>query len=540
VTVQLPRLREIRAMLWRLARVCAVAATMIAILDPAQQAAAHASLLSALPADGVTIPAAPTTFELEFNEPVSPLVMRLIRPNGQAATLTNVTAENKTVTIAAPEMAEAGSYVLSWRVISADGHPVGGVVSFAVGHPSSGVIAPAAEGATAVHAAIWVVQFLLAIGLFIGVGGAFFVAWLAAKWPLPRQGILVAIMTCALLATLVSIPLQGLDALAEPLGDALQPGVWAAGFGTSWGVTTVIAAATLVAGLLALGFDNRTLTRALAMLALAGVGLALVASGHASTAVPRFVTIPAVFLHGVCVAFWIGSLLPLTVTVRTGDDIALERFSRLIPVPLALLTATGIALAYVQLDRLDALWTTGYGRVLSIKIALVLVLLALATLNRYALVPRLALSGARRLVAVIATEFVLAVGILGIVGLWRFTPPPVALAAAETTFIHFHGERAMASINLRPERGRGTSLSIAVSDADERPIAAKELEIVIWNPGAGIEPIRRSATPESDGEWRVVGLHIPIGGVWRMRVEILISDFDKVMLEDNVELPRAP
>jgi copper transport protein len=540
VTIQLPRLREARAVLCRVVRVCAVVAAMAITLDPAQQAAAHASLLSTLPADGVTIPTAPKTFELEFNEPVSPLVMRLIRPNGQAAALTNVKAEDRTVTIAAPEMTEAGSYVLSWRVVSADGHPVGGVVSFAVGYPSSSVVAPTAEGATAVHAAIWAAQFVLAIGLFIGVGGAFFVAWLAGKRPVPRQRIFVAVMTCALAATLVSIPLQGLDALAEPLGDAFRPEVWSAGFGTSWGVTAVIAAATLVAGLLALGLDNSAVTRALAMLALAGIGLALVASGHASTAMPRFVTIPAAFLHGVCVAFWIGSLLPLTFAVRAGDSVALERFSRLIPVPLVLLIATGVALAYVQLDRLDALWTTDYGRVLSIKIALVLVLLVLAALNRYALVPRLALSGARRLVAVIAAEFVLAVTILGIVGLWRFTPPPVALAAAETTFIHFHGERAMASINLTPERGRGASLSIAVTDTDERPITAKEVEIVIWNPGAGIEPIRRTAISEGDGEWRVAGLHIPIGGVWRMRVEILISDFDKVMLEDNVELPRAP
>jgi copper transport protein len=347
-------------------------------------------------------------------------------------------------------------------------------------------------------------------------------------------------MTCGLVATVVSIPLQGLDALAEPLRDVLQPRVWSAGFGTSWGLTAVLAAATLVAGLLALGFDKQAATRPLALLAFVGVGLALVASGHASTAEPRFATIPAVFLHGVCVAFWIGALLPLTTAVRAGDRLALERFSRLIPVPLFLLIASGIVLAFFQLDRLDALWTTNYGRVLSIKIAIVIALLALGALNRYALVPRLARSDTRRLVAVIATEFALAVAILGLVGLWRFMPPPVALAAAETTFIHFHSERAMAQIGVSPVRDHGASISVAVTDADEHPIAAKEVELVIWNPGAGIEPIRRSAISEGGGAWRIAGLRIPVAGVWRMRVEILIGDFDKVMLEDNVELPRVP
>jgi copper transport protein len=530
----------LRGARWRLICASIAVAVITVALNPARQASAHASLLSTLPAEGVTVPNAPKTFTLEFNEPVSPLVMRLVRPNGQIATLTDVTAQNKTVAVVAPEMAELGSYVLSWRVVSADGHPVGGIVNFAVGHQSSAVTPPPVEGAATVHAAIWAVQFVLALGLYIGAGGAFFVAWLAAKAPIARQGIFVALMTCGLAATLASIPLQGLDALAKPLSGLLRPEILAAGFATSWGGTAVVAAAALVAGSLALGFDNRTLARILAFLALAGIGLALVTSGHASTAEPRFVTIPAIFLHGVCVAFWIGSLLPLTVTVRGGDSIALERFSRLIPVPLILLIASGVVLAFVQLDRPDALWTTAYGRVLSIKIALVLVLLALGTLNRYALVPRLMQSGPRRLIAIITTEFVLAVAILGIVGLWRFTAPPVALATTEATFIHFHGEQAMTSITLKPVRDRGASLGILITDTDERPLGAKEVDVAVWNPSAGIEPIRRSASSEGDGKWRIDGLHIPVAGVWRMRVEILVSDFDRVMLEDNVELPRAP
>jgi copper transport protein len=525
---------------WRVACVCAATAALLITVYTSPPASAHASLLSTLPAEGLTLTIPPETFRLDFNEPVSPLVMRLVLPSGQVVNLANVVAQNNSVTVAAPAMPDQGSYVLSWRVISADGHPVGGVVTFAVGHPSSGVRAPPAAGAAAVHAAIWAMQFVLSFALFIGVGGAFFVAWLAAKRPLPRQGLLVAAMTCGIIGAAASIPLQGLDALAQPLREAWRPGIWAAGFATSWGSTVLLAVAALVAGLLALGLDHRPLARALALLALLGVGLALLASGHASTAEPRLLSAAAVFVHGVTIAFWIGSLLPLAIAVRGGDRVALERFSRLIPLPLLALIASGIALSFVQLDRPDALWTTDYGRVLTAKIAVVLVLLALATLNRYALVPRLAMTGTRRLVTVIATEFALAVVILGLVGLWRFMPPPRALAAAETTFIHFHAERAMAQINLTPERDRGASVSIDVTDSDLHPVAAKEVDLVIWNPGAGIEPIRSSATFEGGARWRIVGLHIPVAGVWRMRVEILISDFDKVMIEDNVELPRAP
>jgi copper transport protein len=526
--------------MWRRAILCAGLLTWFAALAAAGPVWAHASLLSALPADGVTIPNAPDILRLEFNEPVSPLIMRLVRPSGAVSTLTGVTAVNRTVKVTAPDMPEQGTYVLSWRVISADGHPVGGVVTFAVGHPSAGPVAPAVQGATAVHAAIWAAQLVLAVGLFIGVGGAVFVAWLMAKPPLPRQGLLALTLICGLIAAVVSVPLQGLDALALPLQDIARPSTWKEGFATSWGSTVLIAAAALAAALVVLRIENRTLARVLASLALAGTGLALVASGHASSAPPRLWSAAGVFLHGVCVAFWVGSLVPLIMTVRAGDSIALERFSRLIPGPLAVLIATGCALAWVQFDRLDALWTTDYGLVLTGKLAVVLVLLGLGALNRFVLVPRLKIAGPRRLVTVIAAESVLAVVILGIVGLWRFTPPPRALAATEATYIHLHAEPAMAQIELEPVRDRGASLSIAVTDDDSTPVAAKEVVIAIWNPSAGIEPIRRSAELATDGLWHVEGLRIPIAGVWRMRVEILVGDFDKVMVEDNVELPRAP
>jgi len=510
----------------------------VAALSPVRQALAHASLLSAVPADGVTLREPPKIFRLEFNEPVSPLPMRLVRPNGEVVALPEAAAENNIVTIAAAAMADQGSYVLSWRVVSADGHPVGGVVSFAVGHPSSGVRAPPVEGATAVHAAVWATQFVLAIGLFIGAGGAAFAAWLAAKRPLPRQKVLVVIMTVGLAAALVSVPMQGLDALARPLAEAWQPVIWAAGFATSWGLTVVVAVLTLVAGLAALGLPHRSLVLAAALLAM--IGFALVVSGHASTAAPRLLSVPAVFVHGVCVAFWIGSLLPLIVTVAAGDHVALTRFSRLIPLPLVFLVASGIVLACVQLDRPDALWTTDYGRVLSAKIFLVLLLLGLGALNRYALVPRLDTVGPRLLLRSMAVELGLAVAILGLVGLWRFTPPPRALAATETSYIHLHGAPAMAQIDLTPERDRGAAVNIEVSDDDFQPIAVKEVALVIWKPSEGIEPIRREAVPAGEGMWRIAGLRIPVGGVWRMRVEVLIDDFHKSMLEDNVELPRAP
>jgi copper transport protein len=254
-------------------------------------------------------------------------------------------------------------------------------------------------------------------------------------------------------------------------------------------------------------------------------------------------TAPAVFVHALCVAFWVGALAPLIGAVRDGDGAALARFSRIIPYPLAALVISGAALAFVQLDRIDALWTTNYGLVLSAKLTVVLALLMLAAANRYRLAPRFEAAGtaaAPPLTMSIKAEWALAVLILALVAVWRFTPPPRALAASEPASIHFHGRRAMAQIDVVPVRARGARVTIDVLDGAFRRLDVKDVTLAVSNRAVGIEPLRREATRGGDGLWRIEGLHIPIGGRWRLRVEILISDFDKVVLEDDVELPRAP
>ena len=99
---------------------------LLIALAPASEACAHASLVKAAPADGAVMPVPPATLTLTFNEPVSPLVVRLIGPDGAALAPIAVTAQDTTITISAPPALRRGTHVLSWRVISADGHPVGG------------------------------------------------------------------------------------------------------------------------------------------------------------------------------------------------------------------------------------------------------------------------------------------------------------------------------------------------------------------------------------------------------------------------------
>jgi copper transport protein len=531
----------------RLARLIALAAMVVVGLVPARLAFAHASLISAEPADGAVIALPPERLILIFNEPISPLALQLIDPAGQTTALTELAQHDATLIAKVPRRLGQGTHTLSWRVISADGHPVGGTVMFSVGHADA---RPPAVSATAadwpLRIAIWTARLALYVALFAGVGGALFAAWIAKARPLPGAGekIILAMLWGGLVVLPVSVGLQGLDALGVPLSSLFLFAVWKAGFDTTYGWTAMLALAGLLAALVSMRTHGNA-ARLLSLAALIGVGLALAASGHASSATPQSLMRPAVFLHVAAVAFWIGSLWPLAATqhgAATPARQALCRFSRIIPWAVVVLLVSGGVLAVVQIAAVEALWTTAYGYVFLAKMAAVLLLFALAGINRFLLTPRLeagdamAVRGFRRSVGM---EIAVALVILAIVAIWRFTPPPRALAAAASapTFIHFHAQAAMANVVLDPGRVGRSSATIRISDADDEPMTPKAVTLVFSQPAAGIEPMRRDAAYAGDSTWRVDDLLIPAPGRWHLGIEILVSDFEKITIEDDIQIP---
>jgi copper transport protein len=517
-----------------------ILAALLAALLGTGEALAHASLIQSDPTDRAVVAQPPQKLTLTFNEPVSPLVLRLLLPNGETIDLDNVTTAGAIVTVTPPAGPLRGTYLLSWRVISADSHPVGGALTFSIGEPSAPPALPQ-ESDIRLRGAIWLAKLLLYAGLFVGAGGVFYSRWIAIEPSAAWIGTTVRVaLSCGLLAALVSLGFQGLDVLSLPLSRIREAQAWQSGLATAYGLTACIAAVSLLLGLVAHAAKG-PLARWCAALSLAGVGAALAASGHAATARPQWATRPAVFLHGLSVAFWIGALAPLAASLagRNGRA-ALARFSRAIPAPVVVLVASGFLLAIVQLQRLDALWTTSYGWLLFAKLVAVSVLLALAATNRW-LTPRVIggdRTAARWLVRSLRAELALVALILGIVACWRFTPPPRSLfaAAAQPVHVHIHAAKAMADLQIEPESEAGRQITVSVLDGEFRPLAAKEVELVLSRPAAGIEPLRWAATRLDTTTWRIERVRLPATGRWHARIEILVNDFEKVAVEDDIDL----
>ena len=521
-------------------RLIAALATLLWVLCFATAASAHASLVSTQPGDGSVLALAPKTVQLRFSEAVTPAVIQLTDAEGRTRDDTAVRTVDATVVITLPENLPRGTQVISYRVISADGHPVAGSVVFSIGAATAAAAVPTNNNT--VSGLIWLARIGVYLGLFAGVGGAFFGSWIAPA----RAGsnVISAALIAGLGSAAASLGLQGLDLLNLPLRDIATAAPWQAAAATSLGPSLLIAIVAMTAGLVARRSASGSVSRAWSAVALAGVGLSLAASGHAATAPPQWLTRPSVFLHGVAVAFWVGALAPLAAMAwRPAEGLldALNRFSRLAAPVVGLLTLSGLALAIVQLQSFRALIETSYGILLSIKLALVAVLLALAALNRFRLTPALARDPAntRPLAQSILVECIVIAGILAVVSGWRFTPPPRALVAAAVTplAIHIHAENAMFQALVSPGTVGTDSFVLQLMNGDASPLAAKEAVLTLSLPERGIEPLERAATLGADGYWHVRDVPLPYPGRWHLRIDALVTDFEKITLEDEFDLP---
>lgn len=92
----------------------------------------------------------------------------------------------------------------------------------------------------------------------------------------------------------------------------------------------------------------------------------------------------AAAVHTLAAALWCGVLFGLVMTVRQRGQWArvLPRFSEMSLLCVAVLLVTGVLSAAVTLDSAAALYTTAYGRLLSAKVAMTVVLVALGWRNR--------------------------------------------------------------------------------------------------------------------------------------------------------------
>ncbi len=522
-------------------------------------------LLQQDPAADASLAVAPAEVRLDFDEAVSPVRVEVLDAAGRTVAGSDaVSVSGRQVHIRLPATLPVGRYLVSYRVISADSHPVGGSFVFAVGMPAldpgAAAESPAGIGASD---ALWPVLAALfrAVrygALLLGIGGAMFLLLIDAGGPAATGDRRVICGACgvAAIATLAALGVEGGAAMGAPLGSLLTPEIWRVGMGSSLGLSAGI---TLVGlALLALG-AYRPPNRLGAVLLAAGglVGLAgLLVTGHAATAAPRWLTVPAVGLHSLCAAYWLGSLPPLLCRLNTAPAglaaDSLRGFSHLALYAVPLLLGAGLALAWVQVATPAALLTTAYGGWLLVKLGLVAAVLGLAALNKLRLTPALARGepgAAARLQRSIGIELALLVGAVAATALLGQTVPPRALAdqarqhqhqpiaapAAGFTVATTAGAQ-MALVDVTPARPGRNRLTVTLLDAAGAPLAPQQLTVWLSDPAAGVEPSRHQALAVAPGQYAIAAAGLPLAGVWHVEIDALMTEFEQIRFTTEVPI----
>ena len=176
------------------------------------------------------------------------------------------------------------------------------------------------------------------------------------------------------------------------------------------------------------------------------------------------------------------------------------------------------------------------------KLSMVSVALLLGGYNRLALTPGVMkgdTAAASRMKAIIVAEIILVALVLAVTALWRFTPPPRALALRPpiVASVHMHSDAAMATVTFdQPSPGR-SSVEVSVATGDFEPLDPKEVTLKLASDDRSIAPFEVKLTHRSQGLWKAENVVLPENVEWTVKVEMLVSDFDLVTLEDRLILP---
>jgi copper transport protein len=519
------------------------------VLGTAAPAAAHAVLLATEPVDQSRLVSPPDRVTLEFSEPVSVSAggVRVYGGDQSRVDDGDVSTEDTVVSVGLDDEVAQGAYVVTYRVISADGHPVRGAFTFTVGE--SARVAPSivaqllSEGQDRPWEVVAaVLRFIAYAGVLMAAGGALFLTFVHDGKP--DRGTLTRIVITAAVAGAAALVL-GLAvraALVTGLGpaslfrDGVMGDVMADGVG--WSV------AAGLAGLIAIGVGvTRSGTGARLVTCLGAVVAAgsFALTGHTRVTAPAWLATVADAVHVIAGAAWFGGLvlLAITLAMRRGRPVAergalIVRYSGLAAWVLVAVVAAGLTLTWSEVRALRAATSTTYGWLLVAKLAVVAFVVGLAAWNRWGLLPRLAAeededdrrstaSLLRRTVTAEALALIVVVALTAL--LVNITPARIAAGVGTTFSTTVPLGDGSVNIVVDPNRVGRNSFHLFLSDSNGQAGQVEEMTVELSLPAADIGPLQRQPVDIGSGHWLLDTSDLSIGGRWQVDVIALVDQF---------------
>ncbi len=439
---------------WVAALLALTVALIATVLLGVGSASAHAYVETYVPDDGAVLAAAPEEIRVTFDADVEAPIAAIRVYDGDSQRVDTDAAhlapgDPRTVVGYVPGDLADGTYVVTWRARSFDGHTIIGTFQFSIGQAGAAADAAAvADETPAVLAGLgWLARVATAVGTIVSAGaGLLFLMALRRRprsWRRDQEGVRRLVRRASVVAfsatvvALVILPFEqagtsgfasapgraALDALVSPFGAA--------------------AVARLIALLpLALGLRTSSGELLLTLWAFALASLAI--DGHAATEAPVWLLLTSDMVHLVAAAAWVGGMAAAVIVVRerrrvedhVGAADVVGRFSATATIALGAVGVSGAMMAISMVRTPAAAVSTDYGRAMLVKLALVAIVVLVGAVNHWHLVPRIkagtdARRGLQRLGRSMRVEGALLLAVLGVTGVLVQLPTAVDEAGVD-------------------------------------------------------------------------------------------------------------
>jgi copper transport protein len=405
----------------------------------------HATLLRSTPAANSRVAQPPDTIRLVFSEPVVPSLSQisLIDSGGNARRL-EVTGDPRNVRILIGKVGAIyrGRYKVSWRILSADGHPIGGSFSFFVESERPGVVAPTAStiaqvlpnptpqdtlsalSSTSATKTPVLASLLRGAGLgslMAGVGLLFFGVTAGERRKLAPNAVILRFI--GLGALLLTVHMFAWLFNISPIR-SLSGSFIASVLGSTVGQIELLRVVLALLALWAIALARRE------VLALTFGGACLLVSGAVGhpAAIQPYLSIPAKMAHLVSASIWLGGLLWLVWLSRCNEiacRVEARRVSAVALIAVIAIFFTGSLETILFINSPSDLIHANYGRLVLLKVLGLALLVGFGVYNRFGLLPRLDESGATsKLSRSVRNEIVIVTLVILIGGFLAYVPTP--------------------------------------------------------------------------------------------------------------------
>lgn len=527
------------------------------MLLAAPPAAAHATLQGTDPTHDAVLAESPSAITLTFDEPVEvwETSVSVFDPGGERLDVDARAVDAEVVAELPPDL-DRGTYTVSWRVVSADDHPISGGFAFSVGERTAAPAGlPRAGPSKALDVTRQVADGIGYLGLLGAVGLAAFelVVLDATAGAMPRlrrrlrrvrRGLgFAAVLGLAASAVLSTAWQQG-----GTLTDFTEQQTWVDALSSHAAVSAALAAFGLVVVVtwteIAARVGGPRWLRYGVGIAAAVALAALPWVGHTRAYGPTWLVVAADVVHVAAGAFWLGGVLGLALTLARTSDASdaravstVRRFSGLAGWTVVTVAVAGIVLAWRILGSVDDLFDTSYGTALLVKVAVVALVVLVAAGNRLVLLPRLVgdpiAGGVRiRLRRMLVVEAVGLVAVLGVTSVLVTQPPGAGGSTSSATTVS-GGVRGieedfgtgLVRIRMSPVTVGRNYVQVQLRDAEGEPLRVLETPSLRFGlDSEGLGPLPAELTRVGPGQYEG-SIDLPVAGAWLASISARTSTY---------------